>query len=406
MKWETRALGEVVTLLPARSISLAGDAAVKNATSACLSVFGFRPEGIKTGRMWKKDVPDSLIQDGEILVARSNTPELVGNVARYRGQSAGVVASDLLMRLWPSHDVEGDYLSFHLSALFHDGYWKERAGGASGTMKKITRGQLAALKILLPPLPEQKRIAARLREQLAEVKKARHALQSQLDAAEKIHAAALRECFSDASRQAWPVKRLGDAADITAGVTLGRKLPSEGVRKVPYLRVANVKDGRLDLSHVTSTDAKASEIEALRLRFGDLLLTEGGDPDKLGRGTFWRDELPECIHQNHVFRLRFDLSAFNPAFLAFQFGSDYGKAYFLAHAKQTTGIATINRKVLDAFPLLSPSFAEQQAIAAKLTEGLTATQSLVSKRKARLEAVEKLPAALLREVFAGQVSVD
>jgi type I restriction enzyme, S subunit len=80
--------------------------------------------------------------------------------------------------------------------------------------------------------------------------------------------------------------------------------------------VANVKDGFLDLSDVKKTLAFEEEIDACRLQPGDILLTEGGDPDKLGRGTYWQGEISECLHQNHIFRIRFDQDQLDPAFLA------------------------------------------------------------------------------------------
>ena len=55
------------------------------------------------------------------------------------------------------------------------------------------------------------------------------------------------------------------------------------------MRVANVKDGHLDLSSVYEIEATEAEIDRLRLRPGDLILTEGGDPDKLGRGCVWAE---------------------------------------------------------------------------------------------------------------------
>src|SRR5436190_10911525 len=160
----------------------------------------------------------------------------------------------------------------------------------------------------------------------------------------------------------WRRILLGDVAEIVSGVTLGRKLGAGNTRRVPYLRVANVKDGFLELSDVYEIEATEAEILKLRLRRGDLLLTEGGDADKLGSGTFWQEQLPVCIHQNHIFRVRFDLDHFSPDFIAAQIGSPYGKAYFFRHAKQTTGIATINQRVLAGFPLLVPPITEQRRI--------------------------------------------
>jgi len=148
------------------------------------------------------------------------------------------------------------------------------------------------------------------------------------------------------------------------------------------------------MSDVYEIMASEAEIEKLRLRSGDLLLTEGGDMDKLGRGTVWREELPVCVHQNHIFRVRFDLTQFVPDFVSAQVGSHYGKAYFLAHAKRTTGIATINRRVLAAFPLMVPS-----ALAAQVTETDRARRAL----EVRLAEINAIPAVLLRRAFSGEL---
>jgi hypothetical protein len=94
-------------------------------------------------------------------------------------------------------------------------------------------------------------------------------------------------------------------ADVKGGVTKGQKRKlGECLREVLYLRVANVQRGYLDLSEVKTIEATEAEIRDLRLEIGDILFNEGGDRDKLGRGWVWAGELPECIHQNHVFRAR------------------------------------------------------------------------------------------------------
>jgi hypothetical protein len=96
----------------------------------------------------------------------------------YRGEPAGVVASDLTIRLWPLNRIDGDYLGAFLSYLYQTGYWRERAGGASGTMKKITREQLLAQEIRVPrelSVVHQHEIAGQLTRRLegAEVLSAR-----------------------------------------------------------------------------------------------------------------------------------------------------------------------------------------------------------------------------------------
>lgn len=195
----------------------------------------------------------------------------------------------------------------------------------------------------------------------------------------------------------WETTCLADAGEIVSGVTLGRNLNGSLTRRVPYLRVANVKDGRLDLPDIYETDATDTEIKKLKLAQGDLVLTEGGDADKLGRATFWNDELPECIHQNHIFRVRLNRSRFDPAFVAALLASPYGRAYFARHAKQTTGIATINRRVLSAFPLCAPTLPIQIRIAARLREQLAEVERARAAVAAQLQGAETLIEALLRD---------
>lgn len=197
----------------------------------------------------------------------------------------------------------------------------------------------------------------------------------------------------------WKRIQLGDVGEIVSGVTLGRKTNGAATRRIPYLRVANVKDGRLDLSDLNAIEVTNAEIEKLRLKWGDLLLTEGGDRDKLGRGTFWEERIPECIHQNHIFRVRFDLNLCWPPFVSAQIGSPYGKAYFISHTKQTTGIATINQRVLAGFPLMLPSLPKQKRITAVLDEQMAAVERARAAAQARLEAAKNIRHAYFRRGF-------
>lgn len=278
---------------------------------------------------------------------------------------------------------------------------KSQATGA--TVPGLSIQDLENLHLPNPPTEKHERIAARLLGQLAEVERARAAVEAQLQVAEALPGAYLRAIFNTEAVKRWPTKPLSEVSKISGGVTLGRDLRGRETRAVPYLRVANVKDGRLDLSDVKEIEATEDEIADCRLIFGDILLTEGGDPDKLGRGTYWQEQISECIHQNHIFRVRFDLTEFNPSFVAFQMGSPYGKAYFLVHAKQTTGIASINKTVLSKFPLLVPHFDKQCAIASQLEAERKEAQFLRQRLEQKLAAVENLSSTLLREAFSGNI---
>ena len=126
----------------------------------------------------------------------------------------------------------------------------------------------------------------------------------------------------------WCWTTLSEISDIEGGITKDQKRRvTGGMREVPYLRVANVQRGYLDLGQVKSIFADEDEVKALRLHKGDILFTEGGDRDKLGRGWVWSDEIEECIHQNHIFRARPRLPFVDPKFVSYH-GNYFGQDWF------------------------------------------------------------------------------
>lgn len=195
-QWLKKPLGEIARLLPSKSIATNGDTEVIAITTACLSEGGFLASGVKEARMWAKDVPKCKVTSGEVLVARSNTPELVGRVAMYAGDPAGVVASDLTIRIWPTIGITSEFLTAYLSFLYQTGYWKERAGGASGSMKKVTRQQIQSEHVPIPIPAEQQRIAAMLKEQMASAARTRKVIEEELAAINKLPSALLYRAFN------------------------------------------------------------------------------------------------------------------------------------------------------------------------------------------------------------------
>lgn len=189
----------------------------------------------------------------------------------------------------------------------------------------------------------------------------------------------------------WPTARLDEIADIGTGVTLGRELGASSSSEHPYLRVANVQDGYIDTSDVKSIRILPSEYSRYALKKGDILLTEGGDFDKLGRGAVWDGTIPNCLHQNHIFRVRLHGGHF-PAFFSAYMGSLQGRSYFLSCAKQTTNLASINKTQLSAMPVPVPPPHEQQQIANILDSvntRITHAESLIQKTQLLEEGITK-----------------
>lgn len=162
----------------------------------------------------------------------------------------------------------------------------------------------------------------------------------------------------------WECYLLCSIADIVSGITKGRKVKETELIEVPYMAVSNVKNGYIDWTTVKTILATASEIEQYRIFPKDILMTEGGDPDKLGRGAVIHQVPENCIHQNHIFRVRLKESMILPVFFSEYLQTPKAKRYFLSCAKQTTGIASINMKQLRALPVLVPPLNLQNRFAA------------------------------------------
>lgn len=160
----------------------------------------------------------------------------------------------------------------------------------------------------------------------------------------------------------WRLARLKFLADVRGGLTLGQNYGRARLVEYPYLRVANVQAGRLDLSEVTTVWVPSEEAVGCTLRTGDVLMTEGGDIDKLGRGCVWRDEIPGCLHQNHVFAVR--PHSVRSEWLTLWTAADGPRSYFETRAKRSTNLASISATNIGELPVLVPSDGEQLAIIA------------------------------------------
>jgi type I restriction enzyme S subunit len=197
----------------------------------------------------------------------------------------------------------------------------------------------------------------------------------------------------------WMLCSFDDALVIVSGVTKGQRISSgETSVDVPYLRVANVQRGWLDLSEVKLIAVRASDVDRYRLANQDILMTEGGDWDKLGRAAIWRGEITCCIHQNHIFRLRIPSDSILPEWVVLYANSDCGRRFFEDSSKQTTNLASINLTQLRSCPIPLPPLAEQHRIVAKVDELMALCDQLEAARQQREQGRERLAAATLQRL--------
>ena len=203
----------------------------------------------------------------------------------------------------------------------------------------------------------------------------------------------------------WRLVRLKEVARVQTGLTLGKDYRNSVTVTRPYLRVANVQHGYLDLTKIKQIDVPLSEARRSTLSSGDVLMTEGGDIDKLGRGCLWKNEFPGCLHQNHVFAVRCDREFLVPEFLVGLMRSSHGRAYFQLTAKQTTNLASTNSTTLRAFPILLPPVDEQLGILDKVSEETRTIRMVMSRTVREIELVREYRTRLIADIVTGKLDV-
>lgn len=288
--------------------------------------------------------------------------------------------------------------------------------GSTGR-QRLPRHVLQNLQFSLPPLPEQHAIA----RMLSTVQEAREKTEAAIDATRELKKSLMKHLYTygpvplqDADKvplketeiglvpERWEIASLEQHATVQTGIAKGRKLEGEDTIKVPYLRVANVQDGYLDLSEMKYIEVRPSEMNRYSLQHNDVVVTEGGDFDKLGRGFIWHGEIPCCVHQNHIFAVRTKHDALIPEYLAYLIQSEYGKSFFLTVAHRTTHLACINSKKLKGFPVLLPDIKEQKRIAHTLNSVDHKIQALENKKN----AIDALFQTLLQNLVTAKIRVN
>ena len=202
----------------------------------------------------------------------------------------------------------------------------------------------------------------------------------------------------------WEVRRLKDVATVQTGITLGKDYGLVSTTLYPYLRVANVQSDRLDLRNVKHVAVPEVEAKRSTLMPGDVLMTEGGDIDKLGRGCLWSGEVEGCLHQNHVFAVRC-CGGLIPGFLVALMGSAHGRSYFQITAKQTTNLASTNSTTLKAFPLLLPESQEQRRILSFIDGETGHLSSAITDTEYGITFLREYRTRLIADVVTGKLDV-
>ncbi|WP_448208566.1 restriction endonuclease subunit S [Azospirillum sp. sgz302134] len=333
------------------------------------------------------------VEPGDLLVGMD------GDFRTYRWDRERALLNQRVSKIVANPAVySSDFLELILPA-----YLKALQDNTSSvTVRHLSIRSIQELPVPFPSLDEQRRIVQKLREFADVWQKVADDLDETLDLCSAFLNATIRRAYTPGP--GWSSRSLAEIGEIKSGLTLGRRYaPDEQLVERPYLRVANVQRGRLNLDDVRSVRLRASEAEKLYLQRGDILMNEGGDRDKLGRGWLWEEQIPNCIHQNHVFRLRLIDENVTPAYVA-RYTNYVGHEYFYSVGTQTSNLASISARNIGAMRIPVPP----KGIAAIIDEELNRADQFASDVRREVsqarELIESLRSALLATALRGELT--
>lgn len=375
----------------------------------------------KLSLTWKQG-KDYLLEDGDILFARSGAT--VGKSYQFKKDMSSekyyAFAGYLIKAVPNKRIVESDYLNYYTnSGCFEN--WKKTIFNKA-TIENIGADKYSQLCIILPPLPEQTAIANFLDKKCSKINRA-VAQKEKLVALLKerkqivIQNAVTKGLNPNAKMkdsgvewigeipEGWEIKRLKYLSKVQSGLTLGKQYNPKNYSKYPYLRVANVQNGFFNLGDVASINIPKNEAKKYLLKKNDILVTEGGDIDKLGRGTIWKSEIAPCLHQNHVFAIRTIHQNIKYEYLSYFMLTNKVRKYFIDTATKTTNLASTNRTTLGNLNIILPTLAEQKTIVAHIETQSQKINKAITLQQNQIEKLKEYKSILINNAVTGKIKV-
>lgn len=384
------------------------------------------------------DAPAGAISFGEVVFKNFDNDETLATYRtvkpgqflinplnlNYDLKSLRIALSEIECRVSPAYIIasndesvaQAKYLRWALR-VFDVQHIKTLGAGVRQTVKFEDIGEC---RIALPSLEEQSIIATHLDRATTRIdtlvaKKARfiellrekrqalitHAVTKGLDAGAPMKDSGIEWLGKVPAH--WTTPKLRHIATVQTGLALGKNLSGPDIISAPYLRVANVQDGYLKLEDVATVNILRSDLARYRLQANDVLMNEGGDNDKLGRGHIWRDEIANCVHQNHVFAVR--PHGVSSEWLNAYKGSLAAQSFFTYRSKQTTNLASISSNNLLDLPVPRPPEEEQGRILEHLDRATSRIDTLIAKTERSIELLREHRTALITAAVTGKIDL-
>ena len=335
----------------------------------------------------------TAFEDGDVLFAKITPCMENGKAALARNLTNGVGrGSTEFYVLRPGDKVLGEYVYHFVRQLRFREKAKRYFTGTAG-QQRVPKSFMENAPIPLPALDEQRRIADIL-NRTARIENLCYRANKYL---RDLIPALFIKMFGDPveNPMRWDRRRLGDISEIQGGLQVTRKRAIHPLKK-PYLRVANVLRDQLVLSEIKYIRLTENEFGRVRLRRNDLLIVEGhGNPGEIGRSAIWDGSIKDCVHQNHLIRVRPNRDSIVPEFACAYLNSTSGRQHLLRSGKTTSGLNTISTSDVKACALFVPPLGLQNRFA----EVVAATRDVATTTESSLDNASALSVSLMTRLL-------
>ena len=365
-----------------------------------------------------------LLQKNDILIEKSGGGEKtpVGRTVLFDKEYPALFAN-FMDRLRCSDFILPQYLQYVFVTFYKNRYTQNYIKQTTGIQNLDLSSMLADEFVPVPNLNEQKLIVCYLESKCSKIDNLLSKIRSSIEEYKKLKQAVITQAVTKGVRgeremkdsgvewigmvpKEWRKTQLRHCATIKSGITLGKSYSKDTVLiERPYLRVANVQGGYVDLNDLATIQVTPDEDLKYRLHSGDVLMTEGGDRDKLGRGCVWHGEIEPCLHQNHVFAVQTNETVLLPEFLEYLTASNVGRSYFDVTAIKTTNLACTSSSKVLAFTIPLPPIEEQIEIVSYIKKRSLELNKLIMKKELLVQELERYKKSLIYEVVTGKREV-
>lgn len=291
------------------------------------------------------------------------------------------------------YGVTTEYLYYYMAMMKPNLISK----GKGGTQKNISQSVLNSLDVIVPPLPEQRRIVARIEELFSELDNGVETLKKT-----KQQLAVYRQAVYASVYTENDMRPITDFFEISSGLTKNSKRNELPIKR-PYLRVANVYYNKLDLSEIKSIGVNENEITKTTLKQDDLMFVEGnGSKEQIGRVAIWDGSIEGCLHQNHIIKGR-PLGQMLPQYALFYLISVYGRKQILEVAASTSGLYTLSANKVRNLRIPFLDSEKQKQCVSLIKERLSVCDSIEKTVDAALQQAEAMRQSILKKAFEGDL---